>query len=160
VRLERTFDVAEVKSIIGHPELKPLLVEGDEIPVPLHPSIYYLVAKKERFADGAVDDYVVGIAAFIPVNSITWNPHVAILPAHRGNGTQVLRMAMSWMFANTPCTKIVAYPPSYNEAMIRVFDKCGFSTEGLSPKSFEWRGAVHDRILMGIEKENTPCGQG
>lgn len=159
MRLERTFDVSEVKSIVGHPEIKPHIVEGDEIPVPLHPSIYYLVAKEERFEDGAVEDRTLGIAAFIPVNSITWNPHMAVLPAHRGIGTRLLRLAMGWMFENTACRKLVAYPPSYNAAMIRVFEKCGFAKEGMSPKSFEWRGQVHDRILMGTDKEQPLCGR-
>jgi len=157
MRLERTFDVELVRSIIGHPEVKPLVLETEDVPVPLHEAIYYLVAKEERHADGAVEDQVIGVVAFIPVNGITWNPHIAVLPEHRGRGTEVMAAAMQWMLVNTTCRKLVAYPPAFNMRMIRVFEKCGFSVEGLSRRSFPWHGEIHDRILMGKELE--PCGQ-
>jgi|SRR5581483_1764690 len=159
MRLERTFDVELVRSVIGHPEIKPHVLEGDDVPVPLHDSIYYLVAREERFADGAVEDDVVGMVGFLPVNSIAWNPHVAVLPRHRGRGTELMALAMQWMFANTQCRKLVAYPPVFNARMIRVFEKCGFEFEGRSPASFAWRGEIHDRMLMGANKENFACGQ-
>lgn len=159
MRLERTQDAGLVRSILAHPEVKPLVWEGDGDPVvPLHDSIYHLVAREEVYADGATEDQLVGVVAFLPVNSISWNPHMAILPAHRGRGTQALELALRWMSENTPCRKVVAYPPQFNAAMIRVFEKCGFSQEGLSPNSFRWRGALYGRVLMGKELE--PCGQG
>jgi RimJ/RimL family protein N-acetyltransferase len=153
VRIERTVDVHYVRTVIGHPAIKPEVLEGDDEPlVPLHESIYYLVPSVERHADGAIEDVRVGVVAFIPVNSIAWNPHIAILPEHRGCGTEALQAAMSWMFENTPCEKVVAYPPAFNARMIHVFEKCGFCLEGRSPRSFKWRGEYHDRILMGKEK--------
>lgn len=152
MRLERTFDAGLVRSVVGHPKIKPLLIEGDDVPVPLHDSIYYLAAREDQYADGAVQDTVLGIVAFLPVNNVAWNPHIAILPEHRGRGTEAMAAAISWMFDNTPCEKIVAYPPSYNRPMIRVFEKCGLRMEGMSPKSFRWKGVMHDRLLMGKEK--------
>lgn len=154
LRIERTLDVALVRSVIGHPEIKPLVLDTDEVPVPLHDSIYYLAPREERFADGAVEDVLLGIVAFMPINNVTWNPHIAILPEHRGRGTEVMRAALAWMFGNTPCEKVVAYPPAYNVAMIRVFEKCGFKLEGCSPRSFRWHGEMHARLLYGLEKES------
>lgn len=152
MRLERTFDAELVRSVIGHPQIKPLVLETDDVPVPMHESIYYFSAKDYRCADGAVDDVLLGVVGFIPVNNIAWNPHLAILPEHRGRGTEVMEKAIEWMFANTPCEKVVAFPPAYNAAMIRVFEKCGFRVEGCSPKSFRWNGELHARLLMGKEK--------
>lgn len=160
MRLERTFDAELVRSIVAHPEVKPHTWEGDgELPVPMHDSIYYLIARDERHADGAVEDVVLGVVAFMPVNSVTWNPHIAILPEHRGTGTQAMKQAMQWMFANTPCQKLVGYPPAFNEKVIRLFEKCGFDLEGVSPKSFPWHGFMHARLLMGTDKEKQLCGQ-
>jgi RimJ/RimL family protein N-acetyltransferase len=136
--LERTTDVALIKSIIEHPEIAPLIFEG-EAQVPIHDSIYYLVAKE-------------GIVAFIPINSISWNPHIAVLPEYRGKGTELMQSGLEWMFKNTECKKVVAFPPSYNKPMIRVFEKCGFKQEGFSPNSFMFKGQIYDRLLLGIER--------
>ncbi len=158
MNLGRTQDQSLVLGIIGHPVLRKELFEEDVEPqAPIHPSIYYLVAWDEKFSDGAVEDRVVGVAAFHQVNAITWTPHLVILPEHRGKGTEVLAKASQWMFENTPCKKLFAAPPIYNVAMIRCFEKCGFFLEGRSPESFLWHGEIYDRILMGKE---AVCGQG
>lgn len=154
LRIERTRDAALVRSVIGHPEIRPLVLEGDDVPVPMHESIYYLAPKEERHADGAVEDVLLGIVAFMPINNVSWNPHIAILPEHRGRGTEVMKAALAWMFENTACEKVVAHPPAYNSKMIKVFEKCGFRLEGCSPKSFRWNGIMHARLLYGLEKEN------
>lgn len=152
--IDRTDDAEIVKGIVGHPDLRAALFEPGEQPkVPMHPLIHYLVAREQAFADGAVEDKIVGIAAFHPVNSITWTPHLAIMPEHRGKGADVLQFAMSWMFEYTDCRKFFAAPPAYNAAMIRCFEKCGFNREGRSPNSFLWHGQLYDRVLMGFEKE-------
>lgn len=153
--VERTKDAELIRSIIGMPEIRVLVMEGEgEIPVPAHDDIYYLAVKEPIFGDGAVEDRLVGIVAFMPVNSITWNPHIAILPMKqdRGVGTEAMRAAVDWMFSNTSCRKIVASPPTFKGAMIRVFEKCGLRIEGMSPASFSWNGRVYDRLLMGIER--------
>ncbi len=149
--VERTTSVDAVRAIVDRAEIRAATVEGGFASVPMHPKIYCLLAKEELFGDGAVYDATVGVVAFLPLNSITWNPHVAILPEHRGCGTEALAAAVEWMFANTECRKIFASPPEFNVAMIRVFEKCGFSIEGISPKSYRWHGQVHDRLLMGKE---------
>lgn len=154
--LTRTTDERLIRSVIEHPELAQDMYEGVAA-VPFHDSIYYLAPMDERHADGAVADELLGIVAYIPVNPVTWNPHIGILPAHRGRGTEVMSESLRWMFENTPCRKVVAHPPVFNKRVIRLFEKCGFAVEGESPASFPWRGGLHDRLLMGIEKE-TICG--
>lgn len=143
MKLERVFDVSVIEAVIGHPEIKPLVYEGD-VSLPSHENIYYLLATDA--------DKTLGVVCFIPVNSIAWNPHIAVLPEHRGCGTELMAKACWWMFDNTPCLKVVAYPPAYNAAMIRVFEKCGFTKEGFSPQSFMFKGVIHDRLLFGLGK--------
>lgn len=154
MKLERTFDAELVRAVMAHPDVRPLIYDdGEPIVVPMHESIYHFAVKWERHADGAVEDVVGGTVSFVPMNSVTWNPHIALLPAHRGNGTAVMSEGIAWMFSNTACEKIVAFPPVFNKPMIRVFEKCGLRVEGYSRRSFRFRGLLHDRLLMG--KENT-----
>lgn len=149
--LDRTFNEAEVLAVIGHPEVRPYTYDMDgEIPCPMHESIYHLIAKEDfGFDPGDIQTRVLGSVTFMPVNSITWNPHIGVLPEYRGYGTEIMRAAMQWMFAKTPCLKLVAHPPTSNPRMIRVFEKCGFVREGYSRDSFPWRGEIYDRVLMG-----------
>lgn len=161
MRLERTFDAALVQAILSKPGVKERIWEGDSNPaVPMHESIYYLIATDELYGDGAVEDVTLGVVGFIPVNNVAWNPHIAMHPECRGRGTEVMRAAIGWMFENTECLKVIAHPPAYHKAMIRVFEKCGLELEGCSPKSFRWNGILHARLLMGIDKEKHLCGLG
>jgi RimJ/RimL family protein N-acetyltransferase len=153
LKVERTTDAEAIRAVITHPEVQPDIWDPEgEPPVPLHDTIYHFLVKEEQYADGAVHDELVGWVAMMPVNGLAWNPHIAILPRHRGKGTAAMQLAIEWMFANTLCEKLVAYPPVFNTKMIRVFTKCGLKREGMSPRSFRWRDEIHDRLLMGIEK--------
>lgn len=100
-----------------------------------------------------IESRIVGIIMFFPVNPICWNPHICILPGYRGVGTEALMWAIEWMFENTECKKLIAHPPAYNTAMIKVFKKLGFHLEGVSPKSIMKNGELEGRILYGLEKE-------
>lgn len=142
LRLERTFDLELILSVVGHPEIKPQIWEEEPI-IHLDERIYWLAAYK---------DGLVGIIAFYPINSVAYNPHSAILTRGIGLGTEMMKAGVKWMFENTGCLKVVAPPASYNKAMIRVYEKCGFRREGFSPKSFMFRNVLYDRIYMGLEK--------
>lgn len=152
--IERTFDHEAVRAVIGHPAVRPYSDDSDgDLVVPMHAKIYHLLANEDIGVDpGEIQTRTLGSVSFVPVNGITWNPHIGVLPEYRGRGTEVMRAACAWMFRNTPCEKIVAYPPTSNPRMVRVFEKCGFAREGYSPRSFPWRGSIYDRILMGKEK--------
>lgn len=151
--IAQAHELSSIEAVFNHPSIKDDVWDGG-IPkkLPVSPSIYYLLAKEERFSDGAVEDIVIGAMMFVPMNSVTWNPHIAVYEEHRGLGTEVLKEGMKWMFENTPCVKLVAYPPAFNKAMIRVFEKCEWKNEGYSPASFMWRGALHDRVMFGTGK--------
>lgn len=143
--LERTQDASVIRSVLHHPDVLTKVWDGaGDPPIPIHDSIYHLVAK--------VDGEVAGLITFMPVNSITWNPHVNIIAQGRGLGTELVKRGLEYMFSRTPCRKVVAFPPAPNIAMIRVFEKCGFQREGYSPNSFEFKGETFNRVLLGIGK--------
>lgn len=151
MRVERTEDVGLIYLILATPGISEWIGDdGGELNLVINPKIYYLLAKIEIGVEpGMIEEKVVGCMAFGPINGITWNPHLAILPQYRGHGTQALQAGIDWMFKNSPCEKLVAYPPSYNFAMVRVFEKCGFVHEGYSPDSVRKNGLLHGRHLMG-----------
>lgn len=156
MRIERSEDRLAIRSVIGDESVKPFVIEGDEIPVPIHPSIYYFLLYAEHHAEGAVEDIPAGVVSYVPVNSCTWTPHIAIRAPWRGNGRFLLTESMAWMAANTPCCKFFAAPPEFSLAVIKLFEKCGFRREGYSPASFAWQGDLHGRILFGKE---AVCGR-
>lgn len=150
MKIERTDDVGIVLGILNHPEIKDLVKDDGEVSLHLHPQLYYLLAKMEIGVEpGVMEDRVIGCLAFMPVNYITWNPHIAILPQYRGRGTEVMKLGMRWMVENTRCRKLIANVPEYNVAMLRVFEKCDFQREGYSPDSLMKNGRLFGRILMG-----------
>lgn len=152
VSLEPTTQTSMLNNILSQPGIRESIGDDSpgEIQLPLRQDFYYFLAKIDIGIDGMMEDRIIGCLAFMPVNFITWNPHLAILPKHRGRGTQVMELGCQWMFANTRCKKIVAFPPEYNKAMIRVFEKCGFLREGFSPDSIMKNSTLHGRLLMGM----------
>lgn len=143
--LERTTDAGLIRSVVMSPNVLPHVWDRPEAPpVPMSEQIYHLAARCQG--------ELIGIVSFIPVNSITWNPHINMLVQGRGLGTDVMCAGSAWMFEHTACQKIVAFPPEFKTAMIRVFEKCGYVREGFSPASFQFNGAVCGRVLMGRSK--------
>ena len=153
VKVERTENIGLVNSMLALEGIRETVWDDSgPAPLPLHPGIYYLIASMDVWDEGAVNECAIGCMAFMPVNAVTWNPHIAILPKYRGKGTQAMKSGIVWMFEHTPCKKLVAYPPEYNKPMVRVFEKCGFDHEGFSPDSILKNGLLHGRNLMGRNK--------
>jgi RimJ/RimL family protein N-acetyltransferase len=141
MRIERTTDLALIKSVFLHPEIADKDMER-LMPFPIADVVYWLVAY-----DG---DSLVGCVSFFPLYGVAWNPHIGILPEHRGKGTEVMRECVRWMFENSQARKILAFP--FRPIMQRVYEKCGFRVEGFSPKLIDFYGTLTDCQIVGIEK--------
>jgi RimJ/RimL family protein N-acetyltransferase len=140
MELIRTTDLELIKSVFFHPDIKDEVMDGDcELPIQEH--VYWLAA----YVSGAL----VGMIVFVPLYGLAWNPHIAILPEHRGCGTEVMRAGVAWMFSQTSCTKILAFP--FKPIMHRVYDKCGFHMEGFSRGLVKAQGQIRDCVIVGIE---------
>lgn len=156
VKVERTEDAALIKSVFDDPDCRPWMRDDGtpkEWSPTIHPLMYYLTPMIEAWDEGVLSDTPIGMLLFTPVNSTTWNPHMAVLPQYRGRGTAAMKAGLDWMWKNTPARKMVAFPPVYNPRMIRVFQKCAFKVEGWSSRSVMHDGKLHDRMVMGLEKE-------
>lgn len=141
MNLVRTTSVSLIRSVFFHPAIKPEVMD-DDMEIIVHEKIYWLLA----YVDGAL----VGLVMFCPIYSLAWNPHIAIFPHHRGCGTEVMKQGVRWMFDNTPCNKLIAFP--FKPIMKRVYEKCGFTIEGNSRGLLTIRGQQIDCQIVGIEK--------
>ena len=156
MRVERTENLAAIERIALEPSVWEMTSDdANRRDIVIDPRLYYLLVKvDEPLHDAAgIVEIPAGLVAFYPENCITCVPHMGILPEYRGIGTEALKLGIDWMFANTPCRKLVARPPVFNKAIIRVFEKCGFSIEGRSPRSFLRHGVLHDRLCFGLERD-------
>lgn len=108
----------------------------------IHDSVYWLLAYQGENLTGCV--------VFFPIYSMAWNPHIAILPEYRGCGTDVMREGCAWMFANTACLKMLAFP--FKPIMQRMYRKCGFKVEGYSKKLLYRNGNLLDCQIVGLNK--------
>jgi RimJ/RimL family protein N-acetyltransferase len=142
ITIERTVDMKLIESVAFHPAVKKDFGSGQDKMV-LHDLVYWLTP--------TIEGVLIGIIVFFPLYGVAWNPHIAILPEHRGNGTEVMRLGVAWMFANTECRKILAFP--WKPIMMRVYDKCGFRIEGQCRKLIAVDGAPTDCLIFGKEKE-------
>lgn len=91
---------------------------------------------------------------FLPINGITYDVHVCILPNKRGEmAINNSRQAYNFMFQNTVCQKIIAHIPCFNRKAYALSVRCGFRFEGINRKSFLKHGSLYDQIMMGLCKE-------
>jgi RimJ/RimL family protein N-acetyltransferase len=141
IKLERSTDLSIIKSVFLDPSIAH---EGDDklFPFPIADCVYWLLAYK--------DHELIGCIMFLPIYGVAWNPHIGIFKDHRGCGTEVMRLGVAWMFANTPCRKILAFP--FQPIMKRVYEKCGFRVEGQSLKLVDYYGTLIDCTIVGLEK--------
>lgn len=143
ISLSRTSDIALIESVFLHPAIKDEVLEGD-LALPIHEKVYWLAAHS--------DHALVGMVVFVPLYGVASNPHIAILPAHRGTGTEVMRQGVRWMFENTDYRKILAFP--FKPIMMRLYEKCGFATEGFARGLVMAKGQLRDCRIVGLER---PC---
>jgi RimJ/RimL family protein N-acetyltransferase len=59
---------------------------------------------------------------------------------------------LDWLFANTPCQKLIAFIPEKNQKMLALALKSGLKKEGFIENSFLSGGVLHGQNLLGITK--------
>jgi RimJ/RimL family protein N-acetyltransferase len=67
----------------------------------------------------------------------------------KGQGTQAIRLLLDHAFLTLGLQRIFLQVLADNERAIRVYEKCGFVTEGVLRKHAFKQGAFKDVILMG-----------
>ena len=104
------------------------------------------------------DDHLIG---FVALHSIEWNNGSALLsigigePAYRGKGygTDALQLILRYAFAELNLHRIGLDVISDNTRAIQAYKKAGFLHEGTLRSAVLRDGRRHDRMLMGILRE-------
>lgn len=89
-----------------------------------------------------------------PVNYITYDIHVALLPSARGRAIEICRGAMSWFFGlSEKPIRLTATIPCNKNNIIRLAQNIGMEFIGINKRSFMHNGVLYDQHLYGISKE-------
>lgn len=104
------------------------------------------------------DDRFIG---FVALHSIEWNNGAAMLsigigePAYRGKGygTDAIQIILRYAFAELNLHRIGLDVISNNIRAIQAYKKAGFLQEGTLRSAVLRDGGRHDRLLMGILRE-------
>ena len=146
MKFERTTDLELVRNILTHPKIYPLV--GDDFAPP-----------REQFVPNPDSRiwYVTapgGLFTFLPESEVCWQGHVAFLPDYWGNPSHAAGMAiLRWLWANTPCRRVIANIPTFNRLAIRYSNRVmGMKVFGVNEKSFLKYGHLWDQILLGISR--------
>ncbi|RPI51579.1 MAG: N-acetyltransferase [Chloroflexi bacterium] len=109
------------------------------------------------------DDRLVG---FVALHTIEWNNRAAMLaigigePDYRGKGygTDALRLILRYAFDELNLERVGLDVIANNQAAIRAYERVGFRREGAMRRAVLRDGQAHDRLIMGILREEWSRG--
>ena len=97
-----------------------------------------------------VDGNPVGCFVLHPVNSVTMECHVQVLPDYRHLSAEIGREVINWTSENTNALKLIAWIP-FDCENVRIFaESMGFKVEGISEGSIMKKGKLLSQWLVGL----------
>lgn len=145
--ISRCFDIPLIREAMTHPKVYQH-ISDDGCPKEFEPvltdALIFLAVNDPEF---------LGVFLFHPQNFVTYEVHTALLPEAWGKSVEYGKAAIEWMFANTPCKRVVTNVPKYNRLAKRLSEQVGMKEYGMNPKSFQKNGVLHDQIMFGLSKE-------
>ena len=150
VSIIRTRNYPAIRELLIDPEVYPYMTEDLSPPAyefkPPESEVIYYLAMRVAFRTG-------GLCMFMPINGVTLDGHIAVLPEYRGApALEGVKKCFEWIWENTPYARIEARVPDYNRAAIYLANLAGMKRFGVSEKSFLRGGLLHDQVLLGISK--------
>jgi RimJ/RimL family protein N-acetyltransferase len=148
---ERTTDASLVRSVLTDPAIWRGISDDssparEEYEPAMSETIWY-VAVRDRAE-------LLGLFVFVPQNAVCWEVHTCLLPHSWGDrAAQASREMSAWIWANTPCRRIVTTVPSFNRLALRFAKEAGLTQYGVNPASFIRDGRLHDQHLLGISPQ-------
>jgi len=100
---------------------------------------------------------VCGIISIEPMNTITYQLHIALLPALWGRSTEVCSGFVDYIFTRATVLKLVAIVPTCNPLVLKMLRRMGINEEGVITKSFLRNWKRYDMIIFGLTKEEWLC---
>ena len=72
----------------------------------------------------------------------------------KGYGTDAVRTIMKYAFEELQLNRLYGSILEYNTASRRLYEKCGWTEEGIERKSIFKYNKYHDEIILGVLKED------
>ena len=144
---KRIYNAAVISSVLDHRLIKRHFRGdvSDDVEYPIIDSIYYIAVY--------IDDEIVGVFLGVVASPIILNGHMAVLPKYwGGTATEAGKLAIEWVFTNTPTLKITGTTPASNKAAIRYNLSLGGLIEGVNKNSILEKGILADQFYFGLEK--------
>jgi len=142
------YDVDIVRAILTHPDIYDRIAEDGTAAA----KDYYPDMTDGVYLVGADGDDLVGLMAYEPINGVTWECHVQVLPKHRKTlADEFAQTALRWAF-DMGCEKIVAQIPVLYPNVRDFGIKHGFEVEGINRKSYMKNGQLYDQWYMGLTR--------
>lgn len=152
MKYELTDDSEFVTRCLTHPEIWRM--GSDDLMMEIRPEIFF--AQKSNNIWLKAGDY--GAFICIPINHISLDVHVALLPGAKGKAVEISRGAIEWMFMNTCYLHMIASIPEYNKLAIRLAGEVGMEFIGINKGSFMKNRKLRNQYLFRIQKEDV-CQQ-
>ena len=155
ITFERTTDYELVRKVMTHPAIYPHISDDSSPPAaeyrPIeHESVWYVAAY-----DGAE---LLGIWMFVPQNAVCWEVHTCVLPSAWGDrGLLAARLLPLWIWANTPCRRIISNVPATNRLAMNFAAKAGMHLFAVNEDSYLKYGQLCDQALFGLSKPQEPA---
>ena len=146
---ERTENAALIRAIVTHPKVWPHVGDdftpcADAWRPQFAPYLLYLLAK-----DG---DEVLGVFAY-EIRGACWEVHLAMLPGAWGPRASLAWAEMlAWLWAHTPCRRLIASVPAYNRIALHFAKRGGMRQFAVNERSYMKDGVLHDQILLGLSR--------
>ena len=149
MKLERTFNIDDVKSVIFQPDIFKTIAEDGQTESDVKIDI-----KGDCWVAVRVNETIVGVYLLHPHNSITLEIHAHILPEFRKkHSIQSGRKVLEWFVNNCDYLKLIAQVPDIYENVKQFCLANNFKVEGVNRKSYKKDGEVMDSTLLGITRD-------
>ena len=148
---EQSTDWPLIKSIVTHPRIWPWVTDDFSGPPeawePIaNPNVAYVIAR-----DG---DEVLGLWFLHPHSKVCWEIHTCLLPTCGSRrALEAGRQMIAFVWANTPCRRLITNVPAFNRHAARFAEKAGMQQFGRNPRSFMRAGQLIDQVLYGVSPE-------
>ena len=150
IHVDRSTDYGLVRAIMTQPSVYGHLTDDFSPPAadyrPIESdAIWYVIVWD--------DNDLLGLWLFVPQNGICWEIHTALLPDAWGDrGHRAAKVALAWIWQNTPCRRIVTNVPEDNRLAYRFALAAGMVGYGLNRASFQRGGRLLDQHCLGISR--------
>jgi RimJ/RimL family protein N-acetyltransferase len=164
LREYRKEDIPMRLSYINDPELQKYLICDTPYPMTLHEEEKWFesisaLGNTYKFAIETLEEtkFIGGCS----INDVDWKNSVATVGIFIGNkdywgkgyGTDAIITLDSFIFTQMNINKVRLTCYSFNDRAIKSYEKCGFKIEGVLRQEMFKDGKYHDKIAMGILRE-------